>query len=292
MKEYSLKELYNFLFQQFSKKKFSSPGIETEVIISKTLKIDRSFIYCFPEKKLSADLIKKIFRNFALRINYVPAEYIFKEKEFFGLKFYVDSRVLIPRPETEFLVEEAISLIKTKNIKTFADVCTGSGNIVISILKNVDLSKVENVYATDFYKSALDVAIKNSEVYNLKGKIKFILTDKLEYFLKNKIKLDLITCNPPYVTYKEYTKLQPEIYYEPKHALVVERGMEFYEYFSNQAKKIVKKGGYLLLEINPALCSEISKAFNNDFYKIEKIILDYQKLPRCLMVKVLKNESC
>ncbi|MCS7230513.1 MAG: peptide chain release factor N(5)-glutamine methyltransferase [Elusimicrobiota bacterium] len=284
---YRIGEVYQKIYNEFLKNNFDSARIETEVIITKTLGIDKSVIYSFPEKKLSVKQIEKILKNFSLRIAHFPMEYIFCEKEFFGLKFYVDHNVLIPRPETELLVEEALSLIERNGITSFADIGTGSGNIVISILKNIK-TKLKEVFATDLYENVLKVAIKNAKNYGLLEKIKFILTDKLKYFIDNKIKLELIISNPPYVTLKEYKNLQKEIYYEPSYALVTLDGLKFYRYFSANGKKVVKEGGYLILEINPNLFTKICDLFTNESYRIYKIIYDYQKLPRGIVIEVLK----
>lgn len=284
---YRIGEVYQKIYNEFLKNNFDSARIETEVIITKTLGIDKSVIYSFPEKKLSVKQIEKILKNFSLRIAHFPMEYIFCEKEFFGLKFYVDHNVLIPRPETELLVEEALSLIERNGITSFADIGTGSGNIVISILKNIK-TKLKEVFATDLYENVLKVAIKNAKNYGLLEKIKFILTDKLKYFIDNKIKLELIISNPPYVTLKEYKNLQKEIYYEPYYALVTLDGLKFYRYFSANGKKVVKEGGYLILEINPNLFTKICDLFTTDSYKINKIIYDYQKLPRGIVIEVVK----
>lgn len=280
----SLREIYNKLYKSFLKKKFDSPRIETELLISKTLKLDKVYIYSYPEKKLKRSEVNKILKNFKLRIKHIPLEYIFHEKEFFGINFFIDKNVLIPRPDTELIVEEVICLVRNNVIKTFADIGTGSGNIVISILKNIDIENIEIAYATDLYKKTLEVAIKNAKLQNIAHKIRFILSDKLDYFIKNNIKLDLIVSNPPYVTEKEYKKLQKEIHYEPKYALVA-KDLEFYEYFSTNAKKVLNTNGYLALEINPNFFDKICILFEKNYYKIYKVINDYQKKPRGIIVK-------
>lgn len=284
----TIKKLYSRLYNTFLKKKFDSPRIETELLISKTLGIDKIYIYSFPERELKKSEIKKILRNFRLRLKHIPLEYIFCEKEFFGIKFYLNRSVLIPRPDTELLVEEVIWLIKNNKIETLVDVGTGSGNIVISILKNIDTEKLKSIYATDFYKSALKVAIKNAQMHGLLHKIKFVLTDKLEYFIKNNIKFDLIISNPPYVTEQEYKKLQKEIYYEPKYALVAKKDLEFYEYFSINSKKVLNNSGYIALEINPNFFDKICRLFEKEGYEIYKIIYDYQKCQRGIIFRFSK----
>ncbi|MCS7227944.1 MAG: protein-(glutamine-N5) methyltransferase, release factor-specific, partial [Endomicrobia bacterium] len=123
------------------------------------------------------------------------------------------------------------------------------------------------------------------KMHNVEDKIKFILCDKLQYFINNNLKLDLIISNPPYISYEEYKNLQPEIYYEPKQALVVATGMEFYKYFAQYGKHVLKPGGFIVLEMNSNLYNKISQLFINFEYKIEQIIYDYYKLPRCIVLK-------
>jgi release factor glutamine methyltransferase len=270
-------ELYNKL------KNFVSPRVETELLISKTLDLDKSQIYTYPEKIVSQNMLQLIYKNLDLRLKHIPIEYIFHEKEFFCLNFYVDENVLIPRQETEFLVEEVINLFSTYNFVSIADVGTGCGNIAISIVKNIK-SNIK-IYATDISVKALNVAKKNAVLHNVEDKINFVLTDKLQYFIDNSIVLDIIVSNPPYVTEKEYEYLQPEIYYEPKQALVTPTGLEFYTYFASYSKKVLAKNGFLVLEINSNLFNKICDLFKENNFCIYKIVYDYQNLLRVIVLK-------
>ncbi len=277
----TINEIYIDIYNKL--KNFTSARIETELIISKTLNLDKIKIYVYPEKKLNEKELKLIYKNLNLRLNRIPLEYIFCEKEFFGFNFYVDKNVLIPRQETEFLVEEAIKLISCYKLKKIADIGTGCGNIAISIIKNIQ-TKIK-IYATDISKEAINVAKKNATMHNVLNKIEFVLTDKLKYFLDNSIILDMIVSNPPYVTEEEYKNLQPEIYYEPKIALVSPTGLEFYSYFAKHSKKVLKENGFLVLELNPNLYKEICNIFKENKFCIYKTIYDYQNLPRVIVVK-------
>lgn len=281
-----LKEIYNNIYKEFENRNFCYPRIETEVIITKSLNFSKEQLYTSLQFLLSKQQIENINKNFFDRLKHKPLAYIFNHREFFGLDFYVDENVLIPRQETEFLVEESIKLIKEKNLYDIADIGTGCGNIIISIIKNLTLNCGKyKFYATDVSYKSLDVAKKNAEYHNVQSKIKFLLTDKLKYFIKNKLKLDIIISNPPYVSEKEYKNLQLEIYYEPKLALVSPTGLEFYKHFAFHSKKVLKKNGYLVLEINSSLLKEIIYLFKKNKYKVVKIINDYQKLPRVVIIK-------
>lgn len=277
----TLNEVYTEIYNRL--KSFTSARVETEVIISKTLNLEKEKIYIYPEKILNRKEIKEIYKNLNLRLTRVPLEYIFHEKEFFGLNFYVDENVLIPRQETEFLVEETIKLLSQCNFKIVADIGTGCGNIAISIIKNI--SSEIKIYATDISNKALKIAKKNAFLHKVEDKIIFVQTDKLQYFIDNNIVLDIIVSNPPYVTEEEYKNLQPEIYFEPKIALVTSTGLEFYLYFANYSKKVLRENGFLILEINSNLYDKICNIFEKNNFYIYKTIYDYYNLPRVVVVK-------
>ncbi len=281
---HTIKSLYNKIYNQLLNFNFCSVQTETEIILIKTLGITKTEIYTNPDQIISKEKFTEIENCLSLRLQHKPIAYIFKETEFFGLNFYVDENVLIPRQETELLVEESLNLILKKDIKSFADIGTGSGNIVVSIVKNIPLNSNYDIYATDISLLALDIAKKNSKLNFIEDKINFVLTDKLNYFLEHQIKLDLIVSNPPYVTEYEYKNLQPEIYYEPKLALVSPTGLEFYEYFAKNGKEVLNQAGYFVLEINSNLLKEIINIFEKHGFKIEKVVYDYQKLPRVIVV--------
>ncbi|MCS7151404.1 MAG: peptide chain release factor N(5)-glutamine methyltransferase [Endomicrobia bacterium] len=279
---YSLKDIYKDVQTQL---RSITPAyyFETDLIITKALKIKRSDLYANPDKILTPSQVRTVNYYLTERLTYKPLPYIFCEREFYGLNFYVDENIFIPRQETEFVVEESLDLIKNNKLKVCADIGTGCGNIAISIVKNIPF--YIKMYATDISSDALKVAKKNADRLNVLDKIEFVLSDKLKYFIKNEILLDIIISNPPYITEQEYEKLQPEIYYEPKLALVSNNGIEFYEHFATYAKKILNKDGFIVVEINHNLADEILKIFHNANYKVVKTIKDYQNLPRVMVVK-------
>ncbi|MCX7957213.1 MAG: peptide chain release factor N(5)-glutamine methyltransferase [Endomicrobia bacterium] len=276
----TIKSIYNIV--KDSLRKFKISELEADIIICRALSIDKTYIYTYPDKKLSKSEILKIKRNLQKRLKHIPLAYIFNKTEFYGLNFYVDRNVLIPRQETEILVEEAIRLIEKEKLRYVADIGTGSGNIAISILKNLNMKM--NVYATDINEKILNVAKKNAIFHKVDNYIKFIKTDKLNYFIKKSIKLEMIISNPPYVKNSEYKNLQPEIHYEPKRALITRDGLDFYKYFNENAYKVLNRDGYLLLEIHSGISNKICQLFNKN-YKILRIIKDYSGLCRCIVLK-------
>ena len=177
-------------------------------------------------------------------INGMPLQYITHKQEFMGLDFYVDENVLIPQPDTEVLVEEAIKLIKNNESAKVLDLCTGSGAIAVSIAK---YSKNTKVIASDISKKALEVANKNVINNNVQN-VELLQSDMFEK-LEN-YKFDLIVSNPPYIESSTIKNLSKEVQNEPEIALDGGKdGLEFYKIILKQAYKYLNKNGYLLLEI-------------------------------------------
>lgn len=177
-------------------------------------------------------------------INGMPLQYITHKQEFMGLDFYVDENVLIPQPDTEVLVEEAIKLIKNNESAKVLDLCTGSGAIAVSIAK---YSKNTKVIASDISKKALEVANKNVINNNVQN-VKLLQSDMFEK-LEN-YKFDFIVSNPPYIESSTIKNLSKEVQNEPEIALDGGKdGLEFYKIILKQVYKYLNKNGYLLLEI-------------------------------------------
>lgn len=175
-----------------------------------------------------------------------PIQYITKHQEFMKLDFYVDNNVLIPRADTEILVEEAINLInnlKKTNLKVL-DMCTGSGAIAVSIAKYIE--NIE-VYGVDISEKALEVARRNAEKNKVEKKCNFINSDMFKNILDE---FDIIISNPPYIKRKQIKELDKNVKREPIMALDGgENGLEFYERLAAESHHFLKKNGILLLEI-------------------------------------------
>ena len=211
-----------------------------------------------------------------LKRNY-PIQYLIGYVDFYNCKIFVDENVLIPRYETEYLVEKAIKLLKKKNIKTGIDLCTGSGAIAIALKKNLYIK----IDACDISKPALKIAKKNAlentvDVFFFK---KDILNDKL------KGKYDFIISNPPYVKENEYTS--PETKYEPSIALYAkENGLEFYKKIIEIAPHLLNKKGIIIFEIGATLGDEIKKIALSTYPKANIIIeKDYNNFDRFMFIE-------
>lgn len=236
------------------KNKSDSSALDAEILLSFTLKKDRAFLFTYPEKELTKQQWQKYKKLIAQRKKHKPIAYITHHKEFYGLDFYVDKRVLIPRPETENLIEEVINFIKhqpqTTNHQlqtTILDVGTGSGCIAIALAKNLPKAKI---YAIDISKKAIAVAKINAKKHKVLSQIKFIKSNLLNRLPKT-IKFNVIVVNLPYLSKKEWQNTVLDIKkYEPKLALVGgENGNEIYKKFFLQAKQYLKPNGKIFLEL-------------------------------------------
>ena len=210
------------------------------------------------------------------RKQYKPYQYITKQSNYYGRDFYIDERVLIPRPETEILIEH----IKEKNFNKCLDIGVGSGIISITLLLE---SIVHNVLSTDISQDALDVANHNFKKFNLTNYTLLkhnILTEEFT------TKFDLVISNPPYITKNEYLELPLEIKnYEPKIALTDnENGLLFYERFAQILKKILTINGVFICEISATIeIAQLIKLFQNYGYKIN-IIKDLCNKNRAIII--------
>jgi release factor glutamine methyltransferase len=269
-----LKTAENFLKSQG----LSESKSDAEVLLSFVLQIKRSKLPLLRSKKPTDKQILQ-YRNYVLaRSKRKPTAYITGFAGFMDFEFKVDENVLIPRPETELLVELALRIAKEKNKKSVLDLCTGSGCIAISLAK---LGNFKRIIALDISVTALTVAKKNAQINNVFSKIKFIESD-----IFNKIagyKFDIIVSNPPYVEQSEYDNLEPELKFEPKNALVAEDcGLFFYKKIATNSGKYLNDKGCLLLELNSNKVQDIKQTFLDNKYTNIEIINDYSGHPRIL----------
>ena len=210
--------------------------IDIDLIVAHILGCSREFVLTHPEIKLTQNRSAKIEQLLERRRKHEPTAYLIGHKEFYGLDFTIDSSTLIPRPETELLVEKSLQLLENNNGKKISviDVGTGSGNIITSIAKNAKDERI-NYFGIDISKEALGIAKRNAKKHNL-AKIRFIKSNLLSYYLENdKItkRFDhlIILANLPYLSDKIYRATAPDIKnFEPKSALYSPKaGLEHYE---------------------------------------------------------------
>lgn len=288
-------------------KKLLSDQTETELLLAHVLKKPREFVLAHPEKTLDKIHIKKYNQLITKRLKNIPLAYLTEHKEFFGLDFVVNKNVLIPRPDTEVMVELVLKEIQSYTYKLKAksynliDVGTGSGCIPISIAKTLSNSSPYKgeagggfaVYAIDISPQALTIARKNARIN--KTKIKFLQGNLLEPFIKTyKLKPKtyklIITANLPYITTKQFQS-EPSIQHEPKLALVAKKnGLELYEKLLKQISQLSKSYNLKPIsyfEIDPSQTSSIKKLIKKILPQAKvEIKKDLAGLNRVVIIKI------
>ena len=255
--------------------------------------MSRSEIYLNYDRVLNNTEKTQLEKKIQKRIDKIPLQYITKHQEFMGMDFLVEKGVLIPRPETEILVEEVIKKLKnckySNNLKV-ADLGTGTGIIAVSIAKFIEDIII---YTTDISKKSLQVALKNAQKHNCEDKIIFLQGDLFEPFIGRigKNSLDGIISNPPYIDSHDFKLLPPEIKdNEPKIALF--GGIDGFNYYRKIIKKgpyYLKKSGFIALEVGTNQSKIVEElilkenGFNQDieiikdYLGIERVVIAYRK---------------
>ncbi|EQB63141.1 MAG: Release factor glutamine methyltransferase [candidate division Zixibacteria bacterium RBG-1] len=257
--------------QIFKKSKVSSPGVNAELLLSHVVKKPKVELYLNGNQFLTKNQEQKYKKLIQERVRGKPLQYILGETEFYGLKLKVDKNVLIPRPETEILVENVINFFKDRSEKLqIVDWGAGSGNIAIALAKNLNCF----VYALDVSQPALKLARKNALSNKIAKKIKFLRSDgfkKLDKKLEGKI--DAIVSNPPYVRKSDFKTLPQEIKkFEPKVALLSKKNGLFYlQQIIEQGKHFLSKGGLITLEVALGQAKKVVKLIEraDNFEKIQ-----------------------
>lgn len=240
--------------------------LEARILLSYLLKLSAAELYTKTEQNLNKEQEENLFRLIELRLYREPTAYIVNHKEFYGMDFYVDHRVLIPRPETELLVEEALKFAKSQSNKpTFrerplliADIGTGCGNIAICLALNIVNTKI---YAVDISSTALEVAKLNCEYHKVTEKITLLHSNLIETLTKP---VDLIVANLPYIRSSEIDTLDPEsTFFEPRIALNGGRkGLKQISHLLKQAKQKIHQQCCLMIEIGKGQESSVIKMIN------------------------------
>jgi len=274
---------YNTVLNEASKilKVYSikSPKLDSEIILANVLKLSREQLLLNLNEKISSKDFKLFKKSIKRRKKKEPVAYIIGHKEFWKEKFKVNSNVLIPRPDTEIIVEEVLKTIPLKSSKNILDIGTGSGCIILSILR--DRNKC--------YASALDISIKalkvakhNAKIQQLENRIRFI-NSNIDKFCNGKY--DIIISNPPYIKSLSIKKLDDDVrLYEPK--LALDGGNDGFFQIREVIKKssiLIKKKGKLFLEIGFNQVNETNKLLLNNKFYVNKIVKDLGKKNRCII---------
>ncbi len=256
-----------------------NPRLDSEILLSRSLKISRENILVNLNRKISKKNFNYFKKLIERRKKNEPIAYIVGYKEFWKRKFKVNNDVLIPRPDTEFMVEESLRLIPKNCSLNILDIGTGSGCIILSILK--ERKKCYGV-ALDISKKALNVAKFNAKMQQIKNRIKFVNSD-IDKF--NSGKYDVILSNPPYIKNSDIKYLDKDIcFFEPK--LALKGGFDGYSTIRtviDKSKILMKKKGKLFLEIGNNQAKYVLQLLKTKGFYINKIVKNLSKNNRCIV---------
>ena len=254
--------------------------LDSELLLSKNLNKSREELLINLEQNINKRDFANFNKHLIRRSKKEPIAYLIGEKEFWSKKFFVNKDTLIPRPETELLVEKLVTLYKKKRV-SILDIGTGTGCIIISLLSEL---KNSTGMAVDISSKALFVAKKNAIKFKLSDRIKF-LNQHFENIHSKKF--DLIVSNPPYITRNEIKNLSDDIKkYEPRMALDGGNdGLDLIKKVIYKSKEILKINGTLALEIGKEQINKVSKILIRNKFVIKYVIKDYKKNVRCVFAE-------
>jgi release factor glutamine methyltransferase len=309
-----LKELYLKGRDLLKKSGLENPELEAALLLSKVLRINTTYIYAHPKNWVQSDKIKEFELLLERRIKMEPIAYILGEKEFYSRSFIVTPDVLIPRPETEILVEEALKIINNIPYPTVLDVGTGSGCIAVTIA--CETGNAQN-FATDISFEALIVARANSERHKVSKRISYVCADFLSCFNENSF--DIILSNPPYIPEGEFYSLESNVRdFEPKISLIGggsilrqgsgqalrlhpstvrselvedsrpttgEEGLNCIRKIVHEAGKVLKNGGWCIIEVGANQSEKVSEIFKGVGFKEVSTVKDLAGIERVVKGK-------
>ena len=260
------------------KNQIPSHILDSEILLSKTINKPREEILINLSQKINDEKILKFNEYLLRRLKNEPIAYILREKEFWSKKFTINKHTLIPRPETELLVDKCIKIYENRAI-SILDIGTGSGCILISLLHCMKQSMGVGI---DISKKAILIAKKNAKKFGLLNRIKFSTKSVDSLFHK---KFDLIVSNPPYIETKNIKNLSEDIKrYEPIMALDGGNdGLDLIKKVIYKSKYILKKQGMLALEIGNEQFRKVSKILFDNNFRIKHVIKDYKNNIRCVL---------
>jgi release factor glutamine methyltransferase len=257
-----LGETLNSAIQRLGESQVPSPRLNAELLLMFTLRCDRAYVYGHPERELTQEEQKRYAEALEQRSGGTPAQYITGHQEFWGIDLIVSPAVLIPRPETEHVIESVLDRAREGRASSrgelgIVDVGTGSGCIAIALAKELPQAEI---HATEISPAALEIAHANAARHQLQNRIRFNQTDLLEGMQAGKF--DFVVSNPPYVGEAEEDQVQLEVRkFEPRQAVFAgHTGMEVIERLIPQAREVLKPDGWLVIEISGTIAERVERA--------------------------------
>ena len=269
----TIKETLRKGMLQLKTENVTEPNLKARLIMQYILNKPRQYLIIYDNQVLTLRQEVNYFKAIKRLINGEPIQHITHQQEFMKLNFFVNEDVLIPRPDTEILVEEVIKIARKINAKKILDMCTGSGAIAVSLAKYLD--NVE-ITAVDISEKSLDVAKTNAKNNEVENKITFIESNLFENIVNEKY--DIIVSNPPYIRKDVIKTLTKEVQKEPKIALDGGYdGLDFYRKITHQSEEYLKFNGYLCFEIGYDQKKDVIKIINDE----KKFTGTYSKKDLC-----------
>ncbi|MGM0419965.1 MAG: peptide chain release factor N(5)-glutamine methyltransferase [Bacillota bacterium] len=284
----NIKDLLNKTEEYFRNNNLDSPRLDAEVLLADLLETDRVKLYVNFDYPLTDEQLSAYRARIKKRAQGIPVSYLTRKKEFMSLELQIEPGVLIPRPETEELVEKVLEELRGQSSSDhkIVDVGTGSGAILVSLLYYLPEAKGIGI---DISPQAIRVARENLKQHDLNKRAGLIEGDLLLPLLpERKGQLDLVISNPPYIPNREYKDLEQEVKSEPRNALVGGNdGLDIYRRLIPQAAQLLRPGGLLALEIGHDQGEDIKKVFQGseaDWQKVE-VFQDGGGRDRIVMVR-------
>lgn len=262
-------------------KGIANPALDSQIILGYALKKDRVYLLTHDDIMLSSEQVDTFNKLLKLRCRRIPIAYIIGEKEFYGIKLNVKPGVLIPRPETEFAVEETLNAILDIRKPKVADICCGSGAISAAVAANNQNVKI---YASDISDISCEITRINVNSYNLQDRIFVFKGDLLEPFKENNIRdFDVIVSNPPYIPENELANLPPDVKNEPESALNGGLdGLMFYRKIAFEAPRFLKAKGKIIFEIGWNQAEAVKEILLANGFTAISVVKDYAGFDRVI----------
>lgn len=267
--------------EYFESKGIESPRINAELLLAHILNCKRLDLYLMFDRPLKKEEIELYREYLGRRGKNEPLQYIVGSVEFYGLEFKVNKNVLIPRPETEILVETIIENTDKNVHAEILDIGAGSGNIAVVLAKYLMNSHIVSI---DRSSEAIDTAKNNAEINSVSDRISFEQKNVLNGYFEFPEKFDIIVSNPPYISSEQYSGLRPElVLYEPKIALTDDAdGLTFYRAIADGTRNIIKEGGRIYFEVGEGQAREVQLILENNGFKNIRTVKDYLNIERVI----------
>lgn len=281
-KDKTIEELINVGTSTLKENHIDTARLDAELLLGSIIEKNRVYLITHKEESVSKENVTKYFDLINKRKNKMPVKYILRQCEFMGIDFYIEEGVLIPRGDTEILVEEVLKHIKEDEEKEVCDLCCGSGAIGISLATLRQNIKVDLI---DYYPIPEKVTLLNIKKNTLENRASFIKSDLLENVIKENKKYDILVSNPPYIEAEEIENLMDDVKkYEPHIALDGGKdGLDFYRKIVDQSQMVLRKEGILAFEIGYNQGEAVKSLMEENNFKNVNIVKDFASLDRVVI---------